>query len=72
MQVYYDRDADAWLIKSNTGTVIGFRLGHAHMLNPRDSGFANVVVIPRAGSLPLQEGRSRSEGYQTAWTGNNR
>jgi hypothetical protein len=34
MQEYYDRDADAGQIESNTGTVLGFGgQGHALMLD---------------------------------------
>ena len=51
MRVYYDRDADVGLIKSKTVAVIGFgSQGHAHALNLRDSGVANVIVGLRAGS----------------------
>jgi ketol-acid reductoisomerase len=56
MQVYYDRDADAGLIKSKTVAVIGFgSQGHAHALNLRDSGVANVVVGLRASSSGVKK-----------------
>ena len=51
MRVYYDRDADVNLIKSKKIAVIGYgSQGHAHALNLRDSGSANVVVSLRQGS----------------------
>jgi ketol-acid reductoisomerase len=52
MRVYYDRDADVNLIKAKKVAVIGFgSQGHAHALNLKDSGVANVVVGLRAGSV---------------------
>lgn len=51
MRVYYDRDADINLIKNKSVAIIGFgSQGHAHALNLRDSGVANVVVALREGS----------------------
>ena len=51
MRVYYDRDADLNLIKSKKVAIIGYgSQGHAHALNLRDSGIANVAVGLRAGS----------------------
>ncbi len=51
MRVYYDRDADINLIKNKNVAIIGFgSQGHAHALNLRDSGVANVVVGLREGS----------------------
>jgi ketol-acid reductoisomerase len=51
MRVYYDRDADASLIKSKKVAVLGYgSQGHAHALNLRDSGTAEVVVALREGS----------------------
>jgi ketol-acid reductoisomerase len=56
MQVYYDRDADAGLIKSKIVSVIGLgSQGHAHALNLRDSGVANVVVGLRSGSSDVKK-----------------
>jgi ketol-acid reductoisomerase len=52
MRVYYDRDADVNLIKAKKVAVIGFgSQGHAHALNLKDSGLADVVVGLRPGSV---------------------
>ena len=51
MRVYYDRDADANLIKGRKVAVIGYgSQGHAHAANMRDSGVAEVAVALREGS----------------------
>lgn len=51
MRVYYDRDADVGLIKGKKVAVIGFgSQGHAHAMNMRDSGVAEVVVGLRPGA----------------------
>ncbi|MBI3453532.1 MAG: ketol-acid reductoisomerase [Rhodospirillales bacterium] len=51
MRVYYDRDADANLIKGKKVAVIGYgSQGHAHALNMRDSGVKDVVIALKAGS----------------------
>ena len=51
MRAYYDRDADVNLIKSKKVAVIGYgSQGHAHALNLRDSGVAEVAVALREGS----------------------
>jgi ketol-acid reductoisomerase len=51
MRVYYDRDADINLIKGKTVAVVGYgSQGHAHVLNLRDSGVAEVAVALRKGS----------------------
>ncbi len=50
MRVYYDRDADVNLIKAKKVAVIGFgSQGHAHAMNMRDSGVADVVIGLRPG-----------------------
>jgi len=50
MRVYYDRDADVNLIKAKKVAVIGFgSQGHAHAMNMRDSGVAEVAVGLRPG-----------------------
>jgi ketol-acid reductoisomerase len=51
MRVYYDRDADLNLIKGKKIAIVGYgSQGHAHALNLRDSGVAEVVVALREGS----------------------
>ena len=51
MRVYYDRDADLNLIKGKKVAIVGYgSQGHAHALNLRDSGVANVAVALRPGS----------------------
>jgi ketol-acid reductoisomerase len=50
MRVYYDRDADLNFIKAKKVAVIGFgSQGHAHALNMRDSGVADVAIAARPG-----------------------
>ena len=45
MRVYYDRDADLARILDKKIAVVGYgSQGHAHALNLRDSGVANVAV----------------------------
>ena len=51
MRVYYDRDADINLIKGKNVAIIGYgSQGHAHALNLRDSGVANLAIGLREGS----------------------
>jgi len=51
MRVYYDRDADVNLIKGKKIVVVGYgSQGHAHAMNLRDSGVADVRIALRAGS----------------------
>ncbi len=51
MRVYYDRDADANLIKGKKVVIIGYgSQGHAHAANLRDSGVAEIKVALRSGS----------------------
>jgi ketol-acid reductoisomerase len=61
MRVYYDRDADANLIKGKKVAVIGFgSQGHAHALNMRDSGVKDVMIALKPGSPSAK----KAEGYQ--------
>jgi ketol-acid reductoisomerase len=63
MRVYYDRDADINLIKGKKIAVIGYgSQGHAHLLNLRDSGVAEVAVGLRTSSPSAQ--KARGEGLQ--------
>ena len=51
MRVYYDRDADTSLIKGRKVAIVGYgSQGHAHAMNLRDSGVADVAVALRDGS----------------------
>ncbi|TNE36741.1 MAG: ketol-acid reductoisomerase [Alphaproteobacteria bacterium] len=63
MRVYYDRDADLNLIKGKKVAVIGFgSQGHAHLLNMRDSGVADVAVGLREGSTSAA--KAEAQGIQ--------
>ncbi|HUG60459.1 MAG TPA: NAD(P)-dependent oxidoreductase, partial [Methylomirabilota bacterium] len=56
MRVYYDRDADINLIKGKKIAVVGYgSQGHAHTLNLRDSGVAEVAVALRPGSVAAKK-----------------
>ncbi len=51
MQVYYDKDCDADLIKGKKVAVVGYgSQGHAHAQNLRDSGVGEVAIALREGS----------------------
>jgi ketol-acid reductoisomerase len=51
MRVYYDSDADLARILDKKIAIVGYgSQGHAHALNLRDSGVANVAVALREGS----------------------
>ncbi len=63
MRVYYDSDADLNLIKSKKVAIIGYgSQGHAHALNMKDSGVADVAVALREGSS--SRGKAEAEGIQ--------
>lgn len=63
MRVYYDRDADVNLIKSKKVAIVGYgSQGHAHALNLRDSGVAEVAVALREGSS--SRAKAAGEGLQ--------
>ncbi|WP_319413438.1 ketol-acid reductoisomerase [uncultured Cohaesibacter sp.] len=56
MRVYYDRDADINLIKGKNVAIIGYgSQGHAHALNMRDSGVANLAIGLREGSASVKK-----------------
>ena len=45
MRVYYDQDSDVNLIRAKKVAIIGYgSQGHAHALNLKDSGVANVAI----------------------------
>ena len=59
MRVYYDRDADVNLIKGKKVAVVGYgSQGHAHALNLKDSGVAEVRVALKPGSAS----KAKAEG----------
>jgi ketol-acid reductoisomerase len=61
MRVYYDRDADVSLIKGKKVVVVGYgSQGHAHAMNLRDSGVADVVVALREGSPSAVKAKAAS------------
>src|SRR5687768_15044534 len=63
MRVYYDRDADINLIKGKKVAIVGYgSQGHAHVLNLRDSGVADVVVALREGSASAK--KAQGEGLK--------
>ena len=63
MRVYYDRDADINLIKGRHVAVVGFgSQGHAHALNLKDSGAANVRVALRPGSGSAK--KAEGQGFE--------
>ncbi len=63
MRVYYDRDADLARILDKKIAIVGYgSQGHAHALNLRDSGVANVAVALRAGSPTAK--KAEAEGLK--------
>jgi ketol-acid reductoisomerase len=63
MRVYYDRDADVGLIRGKKVAVIGYgSQGHAHAMNLRDSGVADVRVALRPGSATAK--KAEAAGFQ--------
>ena len=63
MDMLYDRDADTDLIKSKKIAVIGYgSQGHAHTLNLRDSGVAEICVGLRPDSSSVV--KAQAEGIE--------
>ncbi len=73
MRVYYDRDADLARILDKKIAVIGYgSQGHAHALNLRDAGVANLAVALKAGSASANKARAErlevlAVGDAAAW-----
>ena len=66
MRVYYDRDADINLIKGKKIAVVGYgSQGHAHTLNLRDSGVAEVAVALRPGSSSAKKAEAEGVAVKT-------
>ena len=64
MRVYYDRDADVGLIKGRNVAVIGYgSQGHAHALNLKDSGVADVAIGLRPNSGA--NAKAQAAGFRT-------
>ncbi len=65
LSIYYDKDADLELIKSKKITIIGYgSQGHAHALNLKDSGVADITIGLRAGSSSAD--RAAMAGFNVA------
>ncbi|HEY2051009.1 MAG TPA: ketol-acid reductoisomerase [Caulobacteraceae bacterium] len=63
MRVYYDTDADLARILDKKIAIVGYgSQGHAHALNLRDSGVANVAVALRPGSASAR--KAEAEGLK--------
>jgi ketol-acid reductoisomerase len=63
MRVYYDQDSDVNLIRAKKVAIIGYgSQGHAHALNLKDSGVANVAIGLKAGS-PTRA-KAQAAGFQ--------
>ena len=60
MDVYYDRDADLNIIKKKKVAIIGYgSQGHAHALNLKDSGVADVCIGLREGSVSREKAKEQ-------------
>ncbi len=63
MKMFYEKDADANLIKNKKVASFGYgSQGHAHDLNLKDSGVKNFVVALRDGSSSIK--KAESEGLK--------
>ncbi|MCP4329333.1 MAG: ketol-acid reductoisomerase [Alphaproteobacteria bacterium] len=68
MRVYYDRDADVNLVKSKKVAIVGYgSQGHAHAMNLRDSGLAEIVVALRQDSST--RAKAEAAGFQVMTAG---
>ncbi len=66
MRVYYDRDADLARILDKKIAVVGYgSQGHAHALNLRDSGVANLAVALRPGSTSAKKAEAEGLAVKT-------
>ncbi len=65
LAVYYDKDTNLNLIKDKKITILGFgSQGHAHALNLKDSGVANITIGLKTGSATTQ--RAEASGFKVA------
>ena len=61
MRVYYDRDADVNLIKTKKVAIVGYgSQGHAHAINLRDGGIAEMAVALRPGSATAKKAENEN------------
>ena len=66
LNVYYDKDCNLDLIQSKNVAVIGYgSQGHAHALNMKDSGVANVTVGLRDGSSSAAKAQAAGLNVKT-------
>lgn len=64
MRVYHDADCDIGLVRHRRIAIVGYgNQGHAHALNLRDSGVAEIKIALRDGSASA--GRARDAGFET-------
>ena len=67
MQVYFDKDADAGLVKGKVITIVGYgSQGHAHAQNLRDSGVSRVIIALREGSATREKAKDAGFEVMTA------
>ena len=65
LNIYYDKDASLDLIKTLKIAIIGYgSQGHAHALNLKDSGVANISIGLRQGSSSAE--RAQKAGFHVA------
>ncbi len=63
MKVYYDKDADLSIIKSKKIGIIGYgSQAHAHALNLKESGVAEVKIGLREGSV--SKSKAQNDGFE--------
>ncbi len=59
LNVYYDKDCDVSLIRGKKVVIVGYgSQGHAHALNLKDSGVADVRIALRAGSATAKKAQA--------------
>lgn len=59
LNVYYDKDCNLDLIRGKKVVIVGYgSQGHAHALNLKDSGVADVKIALRAGSATAKKAES--------------
>ena len=62
LNIYYDKDTDLGQIQNKAITILGYgSQGHAHALNLKDSGVANITIGLRSGSSSAD--RAQQAGF---------